>query len=443
MSTRETFATRFGLLATMIGVAVGLGNVWRFPYMVGKFGGAPFVLFYVLLVIIIGMPALMAEWTLGRHTRQGTVGAFHKAGLPFGRYVGWFFFLIIFAAVGYYTNAVGWVLFHAIAELFQFFGLQFDAGQILPPIEGFVLKSFILQFCCTVLVILACVFVLLKGIRRGIEKASKVIMPMLLIILMILIARSLTLPGAFAGVQWYILKFEISDLTGNVMLGALGQAVFSLSLGGTFMVVYGSYLNQEDDLKSNAIWTASGDVIAGLLAGLAIIPAVFALGLEPGSGPGLIFSTLPGVFGQIPLGWLFGFFFFAGLFGAAYLSNVAGYEVLIAGLTDNTNINRKTAVWLIAGIVLFFAIPPMINMKIFVPWDLTFGSGMQTVGSLLAVITVGWVIHRANTLKELSSGSESNTNLLLYYWLKFVIPIAIFLVGVWWVLTDVFGVIVQ
>ncbi len=436
-NSRETFtSSRFGLLATMIGVAVGLGNVWRFPYMAGKFGGAPFVLFYVFIVVIIGIPALMAEWTLGRHTRQGPVGAFYKAGLPFGKYVGWFFFLIIFAAVGYYTNAVGWVLFHAVTELLQGIGLSIDGSQILPPNEGFVFKSFFLQICCTMLVILACVFVLLKGIRSGIEKSSKFIMPMLLIILLILIGRSLTLPGAFEGVQWYILKFEMSDLTGKVMLGALGQAVFSLSLGGTFMVVYGSYLNQNDDLKSNAIWTASGDVIAGLLAGLAIIPAVFALGLEPSSGPGLIFSTLPGVFDQIPLGWLFGFFFFAGLFGAAYLSNVAGYEVLIAGLTDNTSIKRKKAVWLIAGIVFFVSIPPMINMKIFVPWDLTFGSGMQTIGSLLTVITVGWVIKRANTLKEL--GLESNG--WLYYWLKFVIPIAILAVGIWWVLTDLLGV---
>lgn len=424
----------------MIGVAVGLGNVWRFPYMVGKFGGAPFVLFYIFVVIIIGIPALMAEWSLGRYTRQGPVGAFQRAGLPYGRYIGWFFFFIIFVAVGYYTNAVGWVLFHAVAELAKAVGIGFNASQILPPDSGFVLRSFILQLCCTTLVILACVFVLLKGLRRGIEKSSKFIMPMLLVVLIILIIRSLTLPGAWEGVQWYILKFEWSDLTGEVMIASLGQAVFSLSLGGTFMVVYGSYMNQKDDLKSNAIFTAFADVTAGLLAGLAIIPAVFALGLEPSSGPGLIFFTLPGVFDQIPYGWIFGFLFFAGLFGAAYLSDVSGYEVLVAGLTDNTSLNRKKAVWLIAGSVLFSAIPPMINMNIFVPWDLIFGSGMQIMGSLIAIITVGWVIHRASVLKELGLVSGPNSIPWLYYWLKFVIPIAILSVFVWWVLTDVLGI---
>ena len=206
------------------------------------------------------------------------------------------------------------------------------------------------------------------------------------------------------------------------------------------MVVYGSYMNQNDDLRTNAILTVFADVSAGLLAGLAIIPAVFALGLEPGSGPGLIFSTLPGVFAQISFGWIFGFLFFAGLFGAAYLSDVSGFEVLIAGLTDNTTLSRNKAVWIIAGIVFIAAIPPMINMKIFVPWDLIFGSGMQTLGSLLAVITVGWVIHRANVLKEL--GLVSGTP-WLYYWLKFVIPIAILSVGVWWLLTDVLGIFAQ
>jgi hypothetical protein len=299
-TSRETFASRFGLLMTMIGVAVGLGNVWRFPYMVGQFGGAPFVVFYVFVVGVIGVPALMAEWTLGRLTRRGPVGAFAQAGLPFGRPVGWFFFFVVTAATGYYTNALGWVLYYAGGGLADTLGLAWESSEILPPNEGFVARSFFLQMTCTGLVILACVAVLLKGLRSGIERVSKVIMPTLLTLLLILIARSLTLPGAGSGLHWYLVKVDLSAFTGQVMLAALGQAVFSLSLGGTFMVVYGSYLNPEDRLRSNAVWTASGDVIAGILAGLAIFPAVFAMGLEPTSGPGLIFATLPQVFGQIP-----------------------------------------------------------------------------------------------------------------------------------------------
>ncbi len=439
--TRETFTSRFAILMTMIGVAVGLGNFWRFPYMVGKFGGAPFVIFYLLLNLLIGIPALMAEWTLGRSTRQGTVGAFARAGLPYGRSLGWFFFMIVVAATGYYSNAIGWVLYHALTEVAAAFQLSYPAAEILPPPTGFAAKSFLLQLLCTGLVILSCAVVLLRGLRSGIEIISKITMPILLIILIVLIIRALTLPGAGRGLDWYILKFDWSALTGKVMVAALGQTVFSLSLGGTFMVVYGSYLNKNDDLKANAIWTALGDSLSGLLAGFAIIPAVFAFGLEPGSGPGLIFFTLPKVFGAIPLGWLFGLLFFAGLFGAGLLSNIAAFEVLVAGLTDNTAWPRTRAVWLLAALVFFVAIPPMINMEIFVPWDLTFGSGMQTLGCLLAVITVAWVMKRSAALKELAKNENSRFALGLYYWLRFVIPGAILLVGIWWLLTDVFKVL--
>jgi len=422
---------------TMIGVAVGLGNVWRFPYMVGKFGGAPFVLFYVAMVLLIGIPALVAEWTLGRYTRHGPVGAFAQAGMPFGRPMGWFFFIVVTAATAYYTNALGWVLFYAIGEIAQLLQISLSASEILPPDSGFVPKSFFLQIVFSGLVILSCSAILIKGLRTGIERISKIIMPALLAILFILIMRSLTLPGAWQGIEWYILKFEPGALTGNVMLAALGQAVFTLSLGGTYMVVYGSYMNRSDKLIRNAVWTGIGDTSAGLLAGLAIIPAVIAFGLEPGSGPGLLFFTLPKVFAEIPFGGFFGLLFFIGLFGAAYLSDVAAFEVLVAGIIDNTGFARKRAVWLIASLVFILAIPSMINMEIFIPWDLTFGSGMQTLGSLLAVIAVAWAIKRSDAVKEIAPEGNSRYVIWLYYWLRFVIPAVILLIGVWWLLTEV------
>ena len=226
--------------------------------------------------------------------------------------------------------------------------------------------------------------VVLRGVRSGIERVSKVVMPLLLGILLLLVLRTLTLPGAWEGVTWYLLKIDTTTLTGGAIAAAVGQAVFSLSLGGTFMVVYGSYLPDRDRLGPNAVWTAVGDIVAGLLAGLAIIPAVIALGLEPASGPALLFDTLPQVFARMPFGTLLGALFFIGLFAAAYLSDVAAFEVLVAGLTDNTRLERRGAVWLMATIVFVVAIPPMINLRIFVPWDMTFGSGMQTLGSLLA-----------------------------------------------------------
>ena len=434
---REVFGSRFGLLMTMIGVAVGLGNVWRFPYMVGKFGGASFVAIYILAVVFLGIPALMAEWVLGRHTRLGPLGAFARAGLPLGKYVGWFFFFVVTVATGYYSNAVGWVLFHGIGEALSLLGVAHDSSAVLPPSEGLDGRSLALQLGCTAFVLLSCATVLVRGLRAGIERASKLIMPTLLGIVMLLVVRAVTLPGAWEGVRWYLLKVDLGQINIGVVLAALGQAFFSLSLGGTFMVVYGSYLGRQEGLRRNASWTAAGDLIAGLLAGLAIVPAVIALGMEPGSGPGLLFSTLPRVFDQIPFGGFFGLLFFVGLFGAAYLSAMGALEVLVAGVVDNTSLSRTAAVWTMTAIVFALSVPPMINMRVFVPWDLTFGSGMQTLGALVAVIAVGWCMDRRQALRQLQPEGVSRSTVWLYHWLRFVVPVAILLVAGWWLVTSV------
>ena len=437
---RETFASNFGLLMTMIGVAVGLGAVWRFPYMVGKFGGAAFVLFYMMIVFFIGIPALMAEWALGRHTRRGSLGAFEKGGFPGGKYVGAFLFFIVFWATGYYSNVLGWVGFHGLSELMNVFGVNLNASAILPPQEGFNITSLLLQLLMTACVIFCCGIVLIKGLRKGIERASRWIVPILFIILIILITRSVTLKGASEGIKWYVGSFRFSELTPSVMAAALGMAFFSMSLGGTFMVIYGSYLNKQANILKNSAFTGIAASMAGLLAGFAIFPAVFAFGLEPSSGPGLIFETLPKTFSMMPAGSLFGLLFFFGLFGAAYLSDVAAFEVLVGGIVDNTEIERKRAVVLTCIVVFVLAIPPMINFKIFLPWDLTFGSGMQVLGSLLAVITAVWCIKRSDALKELSEGRGKSFPRFLYWWIRVVIPTAILFVGINWLLESVFNI---
>jgi NSS family neurotransmitter:Na+ symporter len=425
---RETFATRLGLLATMIGVAVGLGNVWRFPYMVGRFGGAAFVLLYLFFALIIGVPALMAEWSLGRETRRGSVGAFQRAGLPGGKWLGWLLFAGVTAATGYYCNAIGWVLYHAGSEL-----VGYDGSAILPPEAGFSGRAFLTQLVTTGGVVLGAVTILLRGVRKGIEGISRIFTPLLFVTLLILIVRSLTLPGAGQGLEWFILKFRPQDITAQVTMAALGQVVFSLALGGTFMVVYGSYLDDKVRLGTNALLTVAGDTGAGILAGLAIFPAVFALGLEPGAGPGLIFQTLPAIFSSVPAGWVFGSLFFISLGGVAFLSAVAAFEVLIAGLTDTTNLSRKRATYIMAGVVFLFSLPPMINMKVFLPWDLAFGSGLQSGGVLLAVVAFGWAMDRQAALRQLG-GEELR---VLHLWIRWVIPAAILSVAGWWAVTEV------
>jgi NSS family neurotransmitter:Na+ symporter len=436
---RETFSSFFGQLMTMIGVAVGLGAVWRFPYMVGRFGGSAFVLFYMFIILFVGIPALMCEWMLGRHTKRGTLGAFERGGLPGGKIFGACLFGIVFFATGYYSNALGWVGFFALSEIVNAIGIPFNASSILPPQEGFNLTSFLLQLTMTFAVIFTCGYVLIKGLRRGVEKISKWIVPILFTILVILIVRSITLEGAGQGIHWFIGRFAMNELTPSVMAAALGMAFFSMSLGGTFMVIYGSYLHSHANIPKNALLTGIGASLAGILAGFAIFPAVFAFALEPSSGPDLIFSTLPQTFSLMPVGWLFGFLFFMGLFGAAFLSDVAAFEVLVGGITDNTRIERKKAVWLVCGIVFLLAVVPMINFKIFIPWDLAFGSGMQALGSLLAVVTAVWFIRKSDALKGLSEGMARPFPAFLYWWMRIVVPMAILFVGVNWIIESLFS----
>ncbi|MDX1493403.1 MAG: sodium-dependent transporter [Longimicrobiales bacterium] len=435
---RETFGSRLGVLATMVGLAVGLGNVWRFPYMVGQFGGAAFVLVYLGLALLVGIPALMGEWSLGRHTRLGTLGAYEKIGVPGGRWVGWLLCIIVWAAVAYYTNAIGWVLFHAVGEAALAVGRGFDASVILPPASGVSPPSLGLQLLFMVAVLTVEAMVILRGVRAGIERISTVVTPILFFTLLLVIARSVTLPGAGEGIAW-LFSFQPDEVTPAVVIAALGQLVFSIGLGGTLMVVYGSYLSDDTDIRADASFTVLGDTGAGILAGLAIFPAVFALGLEPGSGPGLLFETLPRIFQRLPLGWLFGLLFFCGLFGAALLSGIAAYEVLVAGFTDHLGWSRRRATWTVYAGSLLLAIPPMVNLEIFVPWDLTFGSGGQTFGTLISVLTVGWVMRRATLLEEIAGAHPSWRDRLLVWWLRWVVPLAVFAAAVWWLLSDVLG----
>lgn len=438
---RETFGSRLGLVLSMMGVAVGLGNVWRFPYMVGEFGGAPFVLFYVAVVCLVGIPALIAEWALGRHTGRGPVGAFARAGLPGGHAFGWLLFATTLGATAYYINAIGWVTYYGLAELAHASGWSFSASAVLPPDEGVDAGASIRQAVLSGGLATACAVIVARGLRRGIERASEILMPLLFVSLLLLVARSLTLEGAWEGVRWYALKFDTAALTPRVMIAALGQAFFSLSLGGTFMVVYGSYLGPRDRLASNAVITALGDMGVGLLAGLAIIPAVFALGLTPEGGPSLVFQTLPKVFDELWLGWAFGAAFFLGLAGAAFLSAVANFEVLVAALGDERKWSRRRAAFAIALAVFLLGAAPAANMKLFGIWDLTFGSGMQTLGGLVAVLTFAWSLDKSRALAELTRAESGRRYAWLYYWLRFVVPATIAFVGVYWVLSDVLGVV--
>lgn len=426
---RETFQSRFGSAMALIGVAVGLANVWRFPYMTGQYGGAAFVALYLVFALVLGIPAVMAEWTLGRMTRRGPAGAFVAAGMPGGRAIGFALFFTVFMATSYYTLVVGQVLFYAFETLL--------GGQAGVDPEAFFdakLTGITGQnLLVTAVTFAAVAAVLYKGVRRGIESASRIVMPIVFLSLLLVIARSVTLPGASEGLRFFLVP-DLAKVDPRVVLAALGQVFFSLSLGGTFFLVYGSYLRDDENIPRTAIQTTFADLGAALLGGLAIVPAVFAMGVEPTSGPRLLFITLPGVFARMPGGAVAGGIFFTALFLAAFLSAVAAMEVLVDGVREYLGWTRGRALALLVGTNFVVALPSM-RSSAFLGWnDLIWGSTMQPVGSALTLVALGFYVSRGKALAEINRGSTIGVGGLWIFWVRWVIPVAIVVILIygWW-----------
>ena len=413
----------------LLGVAVGLANVWRFPYMAGTYGGAAFVALYVLFGILLGIPAVMAEWTLGRLTRQGPAGAFEATTIPGGRGIGKMLFFTVFMANAYYALVVGQVLFYVFET---FFGGEAGAAPqafFETNLNGITVAN--VAVTSATFIGMACVLYL--GVRRGIETVSKVVVPVVFVLLLAVIARSVTLPGAVEGVRFFLLP-DFSRVNSQTVLAALGQVFFSLSLGGTFFLLYGSYLPKDANIPRMAIQTAFGDLVAALLGGLAILPAVFAMGVEPTIGPSLLFVTLPGVFAAMPGGTIVGGVFFGALFLAAFLSAIAAMEVLVDGSGHYFGWSRVKALAVLVAAQLVVALPSMYSSR-FLGWnDLVWGSTMQPIGSALTLIALGWFVSRGKTLAEINQGSSIPIGEFWIFWIRWVIPAAIvvILVSGWW-----------
>jgi NSS family neurotransmitter:Na+ symporter len=405
---------------TFIGVAVGLGNVWRFPYMAGAFGGGAFLLLYLVILVAFGIPAIMAEFTLGRATKRGPLGAFTQIGMRGGRAVGWVLFVTIFMAISYYSVIIGWVLRYLIISVN-------GAIDTIQPQSFFdaVLGGFWGQFWATAIVIGLVGVVLGLGITKGVQRISSWGIPLLFVLLLVLIVRSVTLPGAGEGLRFYLVP-DFSKLNIGVVTAALGQVFFSLSLGGTTLLIYASYLPDTVNIPRSAMTIGVGETFAAVLAGFVIIPAAVALGLELNSGPPLTFVTVPSIFGQIPAGALFATLFFALLFFAAFLSDVAAVEVLVAGAVDVFHWPRVRAIVVFCALEMGFAIVPMMSLDYLLKSDLFWGSTMQPVGSALTLIGLAWVVGLSRSLEEANRGSDGPlVGRLWFYWIKYVIPTGI------------------
>jgi NSS family neurotransmitter:Na+ symporter len=395
---RETWGSRVGFILAAAGSAIGLGNIWRFPYLTGTSGGGAFILLYLIAIAIIGYPIMIAEITIGRTTQRNPVGAF-KALAPNTPWylVGSLGVLAGFFILSYYSVVAGWSVSYVFKALFGSFAPGTDyAGAFVSHISG-VWEPIIWHGIFMALTI----GIIASGVVDGIQRSVSVMMPLLFCLLLLLVIRSVTLPGAMEGIA-FLVKPDFSAVTARTFLDALSQAFFSLSLGMGAMITYGSYLSKKEDIGGNAAWVVGLDTMAAIIAGFAIFPAVFALGFEPSQGPGLTFITLPAVFAEMPLGKFFATIFFILLSIAALTSAISLLEVVVAWLVDEKGWSRPRASVVLGIICFIIGVPTslgystlshitFLGMDLLDTYDWVANSLMLPLGGLLIAIFTGYV----------------------------------------------------
>ncbi|MDD3515285.1 hypothetical protein SDC9_59114 [bioreactor metagenome] len=438
---REHWGSRIGFILAAAGSAVGLGNIWRFPYITGKYGGAAFVLVYLALIFIVGFSVMLAEMAIGRKAQLNAVGSFQKLRGGAWPIVGWMGVLAGFMILSFYGVIGGWTIKYFI---WSFTGLMGDAAA---GKAGDVFGAFVTNTPQVILYqaifMLITIWVVYKGIGEGIEKYCKILMPALFVILLILIVRSVTLEGAGKGLEFY-LKPDFSKLTGESFAAALGQAFFSLSLGMGCMITYGSYVDKQTTLPGAAIQVCVIDTMVAILAGLAIFPAVFAFGVDAGAGPGLTFVTLPSVFAKMAGSSIWSALFFLLLFIAALTSAISLLEVVAAYVIDKGWARPKAAV--IMGLLIFaLGVPsamsltgaPKIAGKDFLDaMDFLSSNVLLPLGGVFIALFVGW-FWTADARREVTNeGTHSFGMMEPWIWVcRVIAPLGIlyiFITGLKW-----------
>lgn len=364
---RETWASRFGFIMATAGFAVGLGNIWRFPYTTGMNGGGAFLLSYLLFSLLIGIPLISAEIGLGRRAQLTPIaGMRHLTGSfwsPWNLF-GWLGCCAALLILSYYTMLIGWILgYFAMVASGDFTGMSADAVSARYT-EFTSTPGPVLAWTLSAIALLA--FVVSRGLRGGLERLARTAMPLLFVLLLGLAIRSLTFPGAVRGLEWYLYP-DFSAVSATTVLAALGQAFYSIGIGMAAAFGFGSYLSAEkSDVPGNAAIVVGFDTLCAFLAGLVIFPALFAFNLPPDAGPGLLFVTMTTLFAQMPAGQFFGTIFFFLLILAAFTSAVALHEVLTTSITDAGRLRRQAASWLLGGLVAVLAVPVVLSQG---PWS--------------------------------------------------------------------------
>ncbi|HQB22364.1 MAG TPA: sodium-dependent transporter, partial [Bacteroidales bacterium] len=338
---RDGFTSKFGVIAAAAGSAVGLGNIWRFPYITGENGGGAFLLMYIFFVVLIGIPVMMSEFVIGRRSGSNAIGAFRKLAPGTSWWlVGLMGIIAAFVILAFYGTVAGWTLEY-IVQAFQnsFSGKsQTELGDSFNNFTASTFRPVLWQMVVMVLT----GAIILRGVSKGIEKVTKILMPLLVVLIIAVCIRSVTLPGSAKGLE-FLFKPDFSKITFKAVLMALGQAAFSLSVGMGALITYGSYVKKEIPLLGTCFSIAVTDTIIAILSGIMVFPALFALGGESVGGPGLVFVTLPGVFQSMPGGYVFGIIFFILVFLAALTSTISLLEVVVAYFKEDLKISRLKA----------------------------------------------------------------------------------------------------
>lgn len=435
-NNRDSFGSKFGILAAAAGSAVGLGNIWKFPYITGQNGGGAFLLIYLLCVFLLGIPVMISEFSIGRRGQRNVFGSFKAIapGTPW-YFVGIMGVVAAFVILSFYSAVAGWTLEYIVKSIAVGFGNQ-STQQLGDAFQNFLahpIRPIIWQLIFMALT----AYIVAGGIKNGIEKYNKFLMPLLVVALLILCVRAITLPNAAKGLA-FLFKPDFSKVTIKTVLFAMGQAFFSLSLGMGALITYASYFRKSDDLGRTALNVSLADTLIAILAGVVIFPAVFSFNIEPTAGPSLVFITLPEIFSHIPLGNLFGLIFFILLAVAALTSTVSVLEVVVAYFSEELNITRLRATLLasfsisVLGVFASLSFGPLSNFTplgktIFDMLDFLASNILLPLGGMLIVIFVGWYINKSTLFDEISNSGELKARYFPIYRfvVRFIAPLAI------------------
>jgi len=438
-SKRDSFGSKIGVIAAAAGSAIGLGNIWRFPYITGENGGAAFLMVYLGLIIFIGIPLMLSEFVIGRRAQRNPYGAFQvlKKGQPW-YLVGLMGIAGAFLILAFYSTIAGWTLeylYRSItngfngkspAELSTMFS-DFQAGGLWP-----VMWQVIFMFLTA--------WIIYRGVRNGIEKYAKILMPLLLLIIIAICIRSVTLEGAGDGLR-FLFKPDFSKITSSAILEALGQAFFSLSIGMGTLITYGSYISKKDNLSNTAFSVTAADTLISILAGIAIFPAVFAFNINPAEGPALVFITLPGIFEQMAGGYVWSLLFFLLLIIAALTSTISMLEVVVAFLSEELNLSRKQSTLIGALLITILGVfctlsqgpldsPFLFGTNLFGVMEYASINLLLPIGGFFIVIFVGWFLGKKNVRDEISNHGTLKAQVFGFFMIlvRILAPIAIAMV---------------